>query len=47
MKILNITISVIEILLGAFFLVNMASDIQAGFGLVLLALGVHRLIDHV
>lgn len=36
-------ISWIEIAIGIFFIVNMASDIQLGFGLVLIAVGTNNL----
>lgn len=33
---------VLEVGIGIWFLLNMASDIQLGFGLVLIALGLNR-----
>lgn len=39
MKIAKRIASIIAMLLGAFFLLNMAGDIQLGFGIVLLAIG--------
>lgn len=32
----------LEIGIGVFFLLNMATDIQLGFGLVMIALGLNR-----
>lgn len=34
----------IEVLMGIFFLTQMASDIQLGFGLILLGLGAENLL---
>lgn len=45
MKILQIILSALEIAVGIIFLVNTVSDIQAGFGLVLLAVGLNSLIS--
>lgn len=38
-------IGVIQILFGGFFLLNIASDIQFGFGLVLLTNGIKTIIE--
>ena len=45
MKILKVILAVLEIGIGVWFLANIASDIQAGFGLVLLAIGLNSLVN--
>lgn len=41
---MKIFFAIAEILIGGFFLLSMASDIQLGFGLVLIALGINLLV---
>ncbi len=44
MKIAHIVIAVVEIVLGVFFLLSTKSDIQIGFGLVLLLNGLLAIV---
>ena len=44
MRITKIIMSLVEVCVGVIFLLNSASDIQFGFGLILVSVGINSLL---